>query len=409
MPKQAFYHKLFFISCVFSLAGCNSDSNKSTTSNVKLIDWSHGECDHSFDAYRMVDRVTSFNMKGDTAYINISFGANCCEKFKPYIFWDANGLHLFPYKHATNRPCDCDCCFSLNFTISGIPKKKFDIYFGKTKIPISKDPYPVQKETFYLKDGDTLNRTNKYGARVGLWKSWFASGKINSIQVFPKQCAYPESSEIRRISYFENGSTEEIYSQDTFMRWNAKGILIHSDIEEALPNGDTKETELDFYDNGNKKEIYISIDIAEKNRKENANGSVTTSQTIIREEYFENGKPKYIMGDPSKSWYESGKIKFIAFDDTSTTFNEQGKVIEQESDWEVYNKKIDYHLRYFIIKKYHPNGKIASLELGRDEPDNDGSISMTVRYDWEWNTLGELTKQPDDWKGQLPLWRGVVK
>ncbi len=183
--------KVLISLCIFLLAMqiVNGQSQK-----VEVVDYHTSPCDRSSRNYK--DRIVSELLYGDTLQIIIKTIGNCAGINSPRANLHSDTLWLFYYEggrqeeyvdsngevYYLSEP-DCDCCFEHAFTITGIqkiPKGVFIPAGTRPKKISDKDwqnylsgeqeyYYKLLGEKFDVINGDTVNLTDKFGLKQGLW------------------------------------------------------------------------------------------------------------------------------------------------------------------------------------------------------------------------------------------------
>jgi hypothetical protein len=110
---------------------------------IKLVGWKALDCDHTYDAHRLVNRITAWETQKDKNVITINFSDNCCAQFKPVVKLVENKLFLRPYESYFGSECECNCCFSIQFEIAGLVEKKYEVYFKDKRVEQSENHYKV--------------------------------------------------------------------------------------------------------------------------------------------------------------------------------------------------------------------------------------------------------------------------
>lgn len=128
-------------------------------------------------------------------------------------------------------------------------------------------------------------------------------------------------------------------------------------------------------------------------------------ETLYREEFFENGKPKYLFGrDTSFAWYGNGQLSSKKYKDGSMKFSEAGGLQQRSFSWLSMGTKRWRNLQNTLYVDYYPSGSIKEIELVRDEPSKEG-IYPAVRYSWKWSREMTLVDAPKRWREPFPWTR----
>ena len=157
------------LTCLFLSTIAFAQSSKNG-GQVKLIGWKSLDCDNTYDPYRLIARVTVFDVQHGRTYLILNFSDHCCPTFNPKIEFKDNNLLIVPYEQGNVvTECDCYCCFSIELQIDGLPGKGYEVYFRGKRIEQSDDPYLVLEPSQELYNGRVINRKNKYGFHEGTW------------------------------------------------------------------------------------------------------------------------------------------------------------------------------------------------------------------------------------------------
>lgn len=124
------------------------------------------ECNH--DSYQQ-SRVAFRTYEKGILTVKVTTRANCCSIFEAELEVLKDTLN-FIYKEGGSG-CYCMCCFFLEYQIK--TKKNKQHFFKLNGKPIMETDelyriYPVRFEIDI--NGDTINRINKYGCRIGIHK-----------------------------------------------------------------------------------------------------------------------------------------------------------------------------------------------------------------------------------------------
>ena len=392
---------LIFIAC---FTGVSQNRSTEVNKNVKLKKWSSQDCDNTYDPNRLVTRITNIVTTDTSTSITINFSENCCVEFKPGIEFHNNKLVLLPYKEYSGNYCGCDCCFSIQYEISGLIGKNYEIYFRDKKVILSQDHYSVTATSSELYNGQQINRKNKYGFKEGIWMSFHKNGQKKNISQYPEVSLYHEPLTIWSKDYYPSGKLSAYDRKDTTESWFEDGEIKSQFIE--YKSGDTaykkgfRKFENRFIQKEYIERSYPTVIKSEFDPEYETSGSIY--ETIYKKEYFSNGKPQYIFGkDTSYSWFETGILKLKRYHGDEIEFDENGKIKEQSYSWMERGPKSMGDLSNNLYVSFYPNGNIKQIRLSRDEPYNDG-IAPGVGYDWIWDKNMKLIESPKNWKEVLP-------
>jgi hypothetical protein len=396
----------------YFIDGSAQSSSKKDVSKVRLLRWSVADCDNTYDPYRLMNRITSFETKDGITFITVNFSDNCCPEFKPIIDFKDNKLMLFPYKEFNGEYCSCDCCFSINFEIEGIAQVDYEVYFKDKKIELSEDHYKTVNPTSETYNGTQINRVNKYGFREGTWIKFYESGKQKSITKYPETSIYYEPRPEWSKRFSEAGKLTDFNRKDSIESWFEDGELKYQTINYAV--GDTIfEKSFSLYDNRKIQEKYLerrypTIFTSEFDPTYKGTGS--RWDYVYKEQYFANGQPKYLQGkDTTYTWFENGRIAIKNFDSKVLEYNEQGLLIKRSFRWKEPGVPSWGDLDYSLYFEYRANGDLQKIHFVRDELSKDRqSLSPNVHYEWEWDENLKLIDSPNKWKEEYP-WEKIIE
>src|SRR6478735_4346265 len=174
--------KFHFIFILIGMLGIEYSSAQVVNKKVKMVSWSSGSCDETVNPYAIQNRISDIYILRDTLYLSINFQDNCCAVFSPEISFKRDTLFIIPYKRDFLYYCSCDCCFSIDFTFTGLVDTSFVTILKDEKIIYSIEKYATHPIKYTIQDGDTINKTNKYGEPIGLWIEYYEnSTNIKSI------------------------------------------------------------------------------------------------------------------------------------------------------------------------------------------------------------------------------------
>lgn len=365
-----------------------------------LRSWTAGECDKSTEPYHLVNRITHQSISHDTLLLSVNFSENCCTKFEPSIHYQNDTLSISLYDLRGDQ-CGCDCCFSLDLVMTGLKDLSFTTLFKGKKIVLSNDPYPLVPITYDLYQGDTINRTGKYGGQVGKWMRFYKNGKVESIS-FRNNVLFDAGplSEWRK-SFSPEGKLVVFERKDSVEHWYDNGMPQRMKYT-TYENGNKIVRETRFYANGSLASKEVTCYYAPENYLPNkySIGQIS-SQVLLSEEYYSTGHRKsFFRNDTLLVWYDNGVVKRHRLGDTAVEFYPNGKLMTREKHWSTKSPEGE-PLHNMLYTGYHENGKIKSKHLVRDEADNIG-IAPHVQYYWEWNNRGKRIRKPEHWKGKIP-------
>jgi hypothetical protein len=383
---------------------CCGQGGKVKTGKVKLLDWKSNACDNTYDPYKLVNRITERRTQEGVTFLIVNFTDNCCAQFKPQIVYKGNQLLLLPYKEYSGDYCDCSCCFTIEFKIDGLPADGYETYFNGKKVEVASDHYKVVQPTSETYKGITINRTNRYGFREGMWMAFYEDGNIKGLEKYPESELYYESQPLWQKSFTSSGKLSGYSSNDTTETWFEDGELKAQFIDYKV--GDTTyRKEFTRYENRQVhknalERYYPFIFRSEFNPKYESKGS--RRETVYEEEFFENGNFKYRFGkDTTFAWHPSGKIASREFGQQKIEYDENGLVTERAFHWKTKGPGFWGDMNNSLYANIGRNGKVLKIHFVRDEPVK-GGIAPGVHYYWTWDEDGKLTKAPEKWNEEFP-------
>jgi len=372
---------------------------------VKLLKWNASSCNNTYDPYRLKNRITQLETRGDSTIITVNFSDNCCAGFKPKIVFAENKLTLLPYEKYLGEYCTCNCCFSIEFEISGLAGKEYEVYFKENKVELSGDHYKVVEPKDTLYNGVKINRTNKYGFKEGVWITFYKTGEKKSISQYPDDLVYYDSRPFWYKGYYASGALSQYSRNDTSESWFEDGEIKSQFIKYS--SGDTTyDSGFRKYENRNLEKKYFKksypiVFKSDLNPEYESQGNA--SETIYEEEYYTNGKLKYEYGDDTTyAWHENGQLKYKSYESGKIKYDEDG-IIEEKSFDRFERGPDDWgDLGNFLQVYFYKNGNIKEIEFVRDEVFDHGSSMSRFRYYWKWDIAKKMTEKPKKWKGDYP-------
>lgn len=211
--------------------------------NLELINYQQSVCDQTVDPYRIKPRIISFKHHKDTLDIEIGFAATCCIDYIPDINYSNDTLYVKYKEKEGSIGCSCICCYNFSHKIKGIDKSKITVKLENEIIEISNEKYKTYKPTFTIVKKDTINLTDKYGFKQGIWpfKSKYfyrykddrhiSTGHLHKNGKIKDESFYKINM---RKEYYKNGKLKsecKINDKWEFIdcrRWNKKGKEMNS-------------------------------------------------------------------------------------------------------------------------------------------------------------------------------------
>lgn len=233
---------------------------------MKLFGFKNSTCDGEIESFRLKTRIISKELSGDLLTVHIAATATCCVDFVPKTTFKKGILDLD--FEETGTPCECNCCYEFTYQIKGITDDKIKITFKNKDIEQSDEKFETYPVSFKMLNGDTINYTDKYGLKQGIWilgadtvlkKRYFEyvdnrvvrlvklypNGQIESELIREKihfsadNKIYFEYSEFNKlVEYYESGQKKKecynnkqehynSYEKGTCKEWNEKGELVY--------------------------------------------------------------------------------------------------------------------------------------------------------------------------------------
>jgi len=175
----------------------------------QIVDYSLSSCDRNSHPDFLIHRIVHKEIKNDTLSLIIGFPENCCVRMNPKMSYKNDTLYLIESAPDTSIHekiyCFCDCCFELNLLISGIQDTNFVLKADGIVLRLSSEKYRTYPISFYLENGDTINYTDKYGLRQGLWKFYNQGTNALEKELFLKSEFFREDQIIWRKQYYPSG------------------------------------------------------------------------------------------------------------------------------------------------------------------------------------------------------------
>lgn len=386
---------------------CLTSDGQTKSEAIKLVRWSSQSCDNTFDPYRLKNRISNIEYTDSTTIYTVHFSENCCVTFEPAINFYKNKLVLFPYREYKGDYCSCNCCFSIRYEISGLIGKKYQVYFNKAAVSLTDNYYDTVKASYELFNGEKINRSNKYGFKEGMWIKLYKDGSKEVVSEYPTQSLFYSPSPIWSKGYYKSGKLSFYDRKDTTETWFEDGELKSQFIEYKI--GDTTfKTGLRKFENRLIQKEYFekTYPTVLKSEFDTAyRQEVTLTEPVYKREYFQNGKPKYLLGvDTSFSWFETGQIESKSYKNGKIQFDSNGVLTEQSFSWLEKGPEDWRNLDNTLYVQFYPNGNIKEIELVRNEPTQDG-LAPGVRYTWAWNKEMNIIESPENWTEALPWTR----
>lgn len=393
----------FLLICTIAFCSFSQDSLK-TGAHIKLIKWSAEDCDNMYNPDLLKSRITRLETHGESTFITVNFSDNCCAEFKPAITFSNNRLILLPYETESEEFCFCDCCFSIEYEISGLPSKEFEIYFKTKKVELSENYYAVVEPTDTLYKGKKINRINKYNFKEGLWITFYKNGQVETISKYPEEVPYFESFPLWSKGYYISGIPSYNTSTDTLQTWFEDGEVKSQFItykkadttyKIGLKKFDDRKLERRFFERS-----YPTVCKSTFSSEEEI---LVVLEIMYQEEYYSNGKPKLLFTtDTTYEWYENGQLKSKTYKSGEIKFNEMGNLFEQRYEYKVKRPKAWSELTNLMCVQFYENSNIKEIHVDRYELVNEGKELSRINYRWKWDKEKKLIIGPKKWRGKYP-------
>lgn len=402
MNELKLIHVLVILIAICAIPNCFAQSDKKDS--VQLLSWQSYDCDDTYDPFLLKNRISKYEKVADALKMTVNFSENCCTPFEPTIDFVDNKLYLIPVTSKNSTFCDCRCCFSIEFTISGLGDEDFEVYFDGSKIEYSENHYDTIAPTSKIYNGQQINRKNKYGFHEGIWMTFYENNKIESIRQFPESVLYVDAWPIW-IKYFHPSGSLQYYNRnDTIQEWFEDGTLLSEQYPYSV--GDTSfDYSFRLYKNRTLKEkslqrIYPVIHRSNFNDCYKAEGEMLSY--AYKETYYENGQKDYLqLGDTIHSWYSNGQLRRYHDPSKGIKFDSLGRITEKMFFWFSPGAECSKDLNNSLTMIYDNNLNITEVRLLRDEV-IETAIELNRTYYWKWNETGELIHSPKIWNEPLP-------
>jgi hypothetical protein len=173
---------LLIVSCKSNDSRAKKIRLNDCPNQIEILSINFSNCDHNSNPYRLKNRIISINVIGDTTELILGYAENCCSGDYPCISFKDGTLKIVLDNRVDEdlELCDCICCYEATIRLSGIPDRDFKTYLNGFLIKQSDEKYKTYDVTYQLDGNDTVNMTNKYGFKVGIWRDYYPNGLIKS-------------------------------------------------------------------------------------------------------------------------------------------------------------------------------------------------------------------------------------
>jgi hypothetical protein len=177
--------------------------------NLDILSFHEDECDgQELHPERCISRISSLRMSGDTLDISLGFLSSCGLSWVPKATLSGDTVYLMYSVKPESEETLCYCYQCTRQVIKGVTTPNPVIVFEDSVISFSEDRYRTYPVTFDIINGDTINMTNHYGLRQGLW----ATKRRNHFYIFDEKDPYKYGILIK----YKNGRTKYL-SQDQYI------------------------------------------------------------------------------------------------------------------------------------------------------------------------------------------------
>lgn len=145
----------------------------------KLVSYKLLPC-HAIGEVTLRERIASQMVSQDTLYLEINFSDNCDVDLKP-IFHSGKDSLFIDLKNVSDIYAACDCCYSMLFTIAGVPDSSFTLILNNKELKFSKSQYIDVPPRTIPKEW-CKNEVNSDGLKIGYWKT--RSKKTGNTYIF---------------------------------------------------------------------------------------------------------------------------------------------------------------------------------------------------------------------------------
>lgn len=180
-------------------------------------------------------RIISQEYRSDTLEITLTTVMNCCDgdtgmlKYTPDTLFFSTGFLPTPVVNENGdtigwdepQLCDCECCFTMTYTVAGLPQKDYVIVMNGKPLELRSDKYA--EPGFMVRNGDTLYYNDSEGFMYSY--SFGENGKVK----FMKKSKYPK---FFYYTYYESGNLKSVMEINNdwdihrYLEYNDSGKLI---------------------------------------------------------------------------------------------------------------------------------------------------------------------------------------
>lgn len=193
--------------CLILISNLLLFTSNGFSQNPKLVSYTLFPCD-KYESFELIQkRIISENFNNDTLCLVVATVLNCCDGDTSRLYLNGDTLSLQPYQKTKvvlnsqgdtieliNESCDCECCFTIEYKILGLAKKKYKINLSGEPIKLLSNKYLNPK--YEIRGNDTLYYNDEFG--YNYYYSFYKSGKVQAMKKW-------KSPHFIWKSYYENG------------------------------------------------------------------------------------------------------------------------------------------------------------------------------------------------------------
>lgn len=205
---------------------------------VRLLNFRNSSCDTPLDGPPYLrTRIIDTEANGDTLTIRIAATAHCCVEFIPSIKVENDILKL--NFEESGSPCECVCCYELTYQLTGLKNGDMaKVHFKNRPIEQTNERYETLPIRFKLFHGDTINVTDKYGLKQGVWRSGADSTQMKRFD------EYLDNNRWRTVKLYPNGNiASEFIRERVQVMTGGKNHFLYSEPNRMI----------EYYESGQKK------------------------------------------------------------------------------------------------------------------------------------------------------------
>ncbi len=225
-------HLLVILLCLFNIC--------SAQNIPELISFENSECRSFFKSvekprnvkFNLKDRITHIERYGDVLILELLLKENCSvadhsagnfsiigdtlrmEHFKPdtnadtSIVYTEEGDTIFLISNTSVNYEYCDCFFCYKYILRNIPESISFYKVNGIDIYFSNETFKKSLVTYDIFRGDTINYSDEYGRKQGLYMSFNNLNQIRDSLIFVDDDII---AGMKKIEYFENGNIKHYH------------------------------------------------------------------------------------------------------------------------------------------------------------------------------------------------------